>query len=85
MNKMDVSYSSVFNPSNWCYDAENAPCSDCNSSAAVQGVCLPRKVHAEQDEEDLNKLLMAEASCSVLGEAITTSYSHTKNFLDFSP
>lgn len=73
MNKLDIfpsHLSSACGPSNRCCDAETTPCSDCNSSASLQRVCLPRKVCAQQDEESVNKLIITRAPSNAIGEVL---------------
>lgn len=50
--------------------AVTAPCPECNSLASQQSVCLPRKVSAKQDEEEVNKLIITGAACIATGEAV---------------
>lgn len=73
MTKLDISpshLSSACGPSNRGWDAEAAPCSECNSSAAQDTSCLPRKVCAKQEEGEVNELIITGASCNVTGEAL---------------
>lgn len=74
MNKLDIfsaHLSLACGPSNWCCDAESAPCPECNSSPSLQSM-LAKKSVCKADEE-VNKLIITEASCIAIGEAVKSS------------
>lgn len=73
MNKLDIfpsHLSSTCGPSNWCCDAETAPCSDHNSSASPQTIPLARKVPAKQGGEEVNQLIITGALSNAIGQLL---------------